>query len=52
MLGKKLSDKQVEKLIVKGKTTKLKGFVVPGREAPSEGKLVLTADGNIELMDS
>ena len=52
MLGKKLSDKQVEKLIVRGKTTKLKGFVVPGREAPSEGKLVLTADGNIELMDS
>jgi len=52
MLGKKLSDKQVEKLIVKGKTTKLKGFVIPGRAEPSEGKLVLTADRNIEFMDS
>jgi len=52
MLGKKLTAKQVEKLIVKGKTTKLKGFVVPGRQEPSEGRLILTADSNIEFMDS
>jgi DNA topoisomerase III len=44
VLGKKLSEKQVTDLLLKGKTTQLKGLVVPGREAPVDGKLVLNAD--------
>ncbi|WP_295117719.1 type IA DNA topoisomerase [uncultured Chitinophaga sp.] len=44
VLGKKLSEKQVADLVLKGKTTQIKGLVVPGREAPVDGKLVLNAD--------
>lgn len=49
ILGKKLTEKQASDLINKGKTSKLKGFVVPGSEDTKEGKLVLTDDFNVEL---
>ena len=48
-LSKKLTDKQLSDLILKGKTTKIKGFVMPGSSEKKEGKLILTDDFNIEL---
>ena len=48
-LGKNLTNKQLSDLILKGKTTKIKGFVVPGSETTKDGKLFLTGDYNIEL---
>lgn len=48
-MGKKLTNKQLFDLVNKGKTTKIKGFVVPGSEDKKEGKLVFTDDFNIEL---
>ncbi|MCB9223672.1 MAG: DNA topoisomerase 3 [Crocinitomicaceae bacterium] len=48
-LGKKLTDKQLTDLVSKGKTTLIKGFVIPGSETKKNGKLVFTPDFNIEL---
>lgn len=48
-LSKKLTDKQLTDLVKKGKTTKIKGFVMPGSEEKKEGKLILTDTYNIEL---
>lgn len=48
-MGKKLTDKQLSDLILTGKTTKIKGFVIPGSDSKKEGKLLLTNDFNIEL---
>lgn len=50
-MGKKLTKKQISDLIYKGKTSKLKGFVIPGSNDQKEGKLVLTEDFNIHLED-
>ena len=50
-MGKKLTKKQISDLINKGKTSKLKGFVIPGSNDQKEGKLVLTEDFNIHLED-
>jgi DNA topoisomerase-3 len=49
ILGKKLSDKQIVDLLSKGKTGKIKGLKVPGSDTEKEGKLVMTADFNIEM---
>jgi DNA topoisomerase-3 len=49
MLGKKLSDKNIFDLLSKGKTSKLKGFVMPGTEKEVEGKLVMNGSFNVEL---
>src|SRR5690554_7473777 len=38
-MGKKLSNKQLNDLITKGKTTKIKGFKKPGSEESIDGKL-------------
>jgi DNA topoisomerase-3 len=48
-LGKKLTTKQTVDLITKGKTTKIKGFIMPGSAEKKDGKLILTTDFNIEL---
>ena len=48
-MSKKLTDKQLTDLILKGKTTKIKGFQIPGSPDKKDGKLILTADFNIEL---
>lgn len=52
LMGKKLTQKQGRDLILKGKTSKLKGFMIDGRTEKSEGKLQLTEDGNIELIEN
>ncbi|MCK7553628.1 DNA topoisomerase 3 [Chitinophaga sedimenti] len=44
VLGKKLTDKQITDLLQKGKTTQIKGLVVPGREGTVDGKLILNGD--------
>lgn len=48
-MGKKLTNKQLNDLIQKGRTTKIKGFQIPGSNDKKEGKLVFTSDFNIEL---
>jgi DNA topoisomerase-3 len=48
-MGKKLTSKQLSDLIEKGKTTKIKGFQVPGSEEKQDGKLEVTEDFNITL---
>ncbi|MBD3639042.1 MAG: DNA topoisomerase 3 [Crocinitomicaceae bacterium] len=50
-MNKSLSDKQLYDLVSKGKTTKIKGFVVPGSNDKRDGKLIFTEDFNIELQD-
>ncbi|TXI87345.1 MAG: type IA DNA topoisomerase [Crocinitomicaceae bacterium] len=49
ILGKKLTEKQIFELLSKGKTSKIKGFVVPGSTTPTDGKLVMTGNFNLEL---
>nr|WP_319398866.1 DNA topoisomerase 3 [uncultured Carboxylicivirga sp.] len=46
-LGKKLTDKQGEQLIKKGKTNTIKGFTVDDQKM--DGKLILKSDGTIEI---
>ena len=48
MFGKKLSEKQIQDLIVKGKTSKLKGFT-EHPEKIEDGVLVLKEDYSIDL---
>ncbi|PWH86029.1 type IA DNA topoisomerase [Brumimicrobium oceani] len=48
-MGKKLSNKQLNDLITKGKTTKIKGFKKLGSEESIDGKLELTSDFNVTL---
>ncbi len=50
-LSKKLTDKQLHDLLNKGKTTKIKGFIMPGSADKKDGKLVFTEDFNIELKE-
>ncbi len=49
VLGKKLTDKQIYDLLEKGKTTKIKGFQIPGKTELVDGNLSFTSDFNIEL---
>ncbi|MCB0477039.1 MAG: DNA topoisomerase 3 [Crocinitomicaceae bacterium] len=49
IMGKKLSDKQVADLITKKKTTKIKGFQIPGSESTKDGKLILDGDFNVTI---
>ena len=48
-MEKKLTDKQVERLLKKGATTKLKGFKMGNKKV--EGILQLTSDCNAEFVD-
>lgn len=50
-LSKKLTDKQLHDLLNKGKTTKIKGFIMPGSADKKDGKLAFTEDFNIELKE-
>lgn len=49
VFGKKLSDKQIADLLAKGKTTKMKGWKIPGTETEAEGKLILNASFEPEI---
>jgi DNA topoisomerase-3 len=49
ILGKKLSDKQIIDLLSKGKTGKIKGLKIPGRDGDIEGKLVMDKNFNVAL---
>jgi DNA topoisomerase-3 len=48
-LGKKLNDKNVYDLLSKGKTTKLKGLLIPGNSEPVNARLVMNGDFNFEV---
>jgi DNA topoisomerase-3 len=48
-MEKKLTDKQVERLLKKGATTKLKGFKMGDKKV--DGILQLTSDCNVEFVD-
>ncbi len=50
IMGKKLTDNQLGQLIEKKKTSKLKGFLVPGSNDKRDGSLILTEGFNVELM--
>jgi DNA topoisomerase-3 len=49
ILGKKLTDKYIIDLLSKGKTGKIKGLQIPGSDTPTEGKLIMNGDFNIEI---
>ncbi len=49
ILGKKLSEKNTFELLSKGKTTKIKGLIIPGNPNPVDGKIVFTTDFNLEV---
>lgn len=49
LMGKKLTEAQLIQLIQKGKTGTIKGFVIPGKEIPVDGKLVLDNEFNVGL---
>ena len=51
ILGKKLTDKQISDLILKGKTTKIKGFVIPGSEQKKGAALTLDETFNVQLQE-
>jgi DNA topoisomerase-3 len=50
-MSKTLTVSQINSLFAKGKTNKIKGFVVPGSETKKEGSLVFTTTFNIELVE-
>lgn len=47
--GKKLTDKQIEALVLKGKTPKIKGFEVEGKKI--NGNLVLDPDFSLSILE-
>jgi DNA topoisomerase-3 len=49
ILGKKLTEKNIFELLSKGKTSKLKGLIIPGNSNPVDGKIVFTKDFNLEV---
>lgn len=51
IVGKKLTDRQIMDLITKGKTTKIKGFVIPGSEAKKDAKLAFDETFNVVFED-
>lgn len=50
LMGKKLTEKQLEDLIKKGKTGNISGIEVPGSSAKIKGKFELKPDFNIEFI--
>lgn len=44
ILGKKLTEKNIFELLSKGKTSKIKGLVIPGNPKPVDGKIGFTSD--------
>ena len=48
LFGKKLTEKQIQDIIIKGKSTKMKGFA-EHPENVSEGILRLTEDFSLEI---
>lgn len=49
ILGVKLSDKHISDLLTKGKTSKVKGLVLPGSAEKRDGKLVLNGGFVVEV---
>jgi DNA topoisomerase-3 len=49
LLGKKLTDKFIFELLSKGKTSKIKGLIIPGNSNLIDGKIVFTKDFNLEV---
>lgn len=49
LLGKKLTESQLVALVQKGKTSTIKGFVVPGNPEPKNAKLILDEGFNVGL---
>ncbi len=49
LLGKKLTEKQLSDLISKGKTTKIKGLVVPGKPEPIDASLYIDESFNVSF---
>ncbi len=49
IIGKKLTDKQTIDLLQKGKTTKIKGFVIPGSETKKDAYLILDDTFNVQM---
>lgn len=49
IIGKKLTDKQIVDLIQKGKTTKIKGFVMPGSDTKKDAYLILDDTFNVQM---
>lgn len=49
IIGKKLTDKQIVDLIQKGKTTKIKGFVLPGSDTKKDAYLILDDTFNVQM---
>ncbi|MBU2018082.1 MAG: DNA topoisomerase 3 [Bacteroidetes bacterium] len=49
MLGKKLTESQLSDLLLKGKTTKIKGLIRPGNPDTFDAVLKLSKDFNIEF---
>lgn len=47
LLGKKLTEKQLSDLITKGKTTKIKGLMIPGAAQVMEGSLAFDPTFNV-----
>lgn len=51
ILGKKLTSKQATDLLKKGKTTKMRGVLLPGSAEKKAGKLLLTEDYNVTFVE-
>lgn len=49
ILGKKLTEKHIVELLSKGKTSKIKGLLVPGSQQSVDGKIVFTPDFNLGI---
>lgn len=49
ILGKKLTTTQITDLVQKGKTSKIKGFIMPGSEQKTDASLILDETFNIQL---
>lgn len=49
ILGKKLTKKQLEDLVIKHKTNKIKGLTIPGSAKNKEGYLLLDENFNVQM---
>ncbi len=49
LLGKKLTDKQMLDLLQKGKTTKIKGLMIPGAHQVTDGSIVFDEQFNVTV---
>ncbi len=52
LMSKKLSDKQLNDLITKGKTTTIKGLTTPGNDVKVNGQFCLDQQFNIDFLES